>query len=315
MKISKEFTKFLIVGGMATSFNYLLFYLLWQGGLNYAISSGIGYCSGIVISYFLNKAWAFENQDKHSAGVIGQYLTLYMITLGMNILTLIILVEWIFIHIMVANIIAIGVSTICNFLGLKFLIFNADKPALFSKIPAWFENSSENLPSLKYPSILLATWFGSGYIRLAPATVGTLAGMPFGYVIYLWGGQMGLIVASLIALMIGVWACNEYSRLSNTHDSRHVVIDEVAAIWLVQAFIPQTLLSYALAFIVFRLCDVLKPFPINSIDEKVKGGWGMMLDDTGAGMLSIVILLVMHHILPIGHWNDWFMGILYAMFY
>lgn len=310
MRLSKNLKRFLIVGGITTSFNYLLFFLLWQWGIGYAISAIIGYCSGIAMGYILNKAWAFENTEKHSTQIIIQYIALYIITLGLNIATLVILVEWVSIHALIANIIAIGISTITNFLGLKFLIFAKNRPTLLAKIPPLFEQPpSIHLPPLKHPVVLLATWFGSGYIRLAPATVGTLAGMPIGYGIYAMGGQNALFVASGLALLGGVWACNAYSRLSNTHDSRHVVIDEVAAIWLVQAFIPQTILSYALAFVVFRLCDILKPFPINIVDEKVQGGWGMMLDDTMAGILSILILWGIHTLLPIEKLNNFLMAL------
>lgn len=311
LTLFKELKRFLIVGGLTTGCNYLLFYMLWQWGLQYGISAIVGYCSGIAMGYILNKAWAFENKGTHTPHMIGQYVALYLITLGLNLMTLIILVEWIGIHALIANIFAIGVSTVANFIGLKLFVFADGQSSLLAEVPSWFHKTGEQLPPLKHPSVLLATWWGSGYIPLAPATVGTLTGMPFGYAIYAVWGQEALIGASMVALVVGVWACNAYSRLSGTHDSRHVVIDEVAAIWLVQAYIPQTLLSYGLAFVVFRVCDVLKPYPINVMDAKIKGGWGMMLDDTGAAIISLLILLALHAMVPIVQWNHWLLVLVF----
>jgi len=118
-----EITKFLIVGGITTCFNYGVFYILLIIGINYIISSSIGYVSGILIGYFANRAWAFNYQLGHSIKLITNYLMLYISTLLINIFLLWYMVEFIDINVLIANIIAIAISTLLNFLGLKFIVF------------------------------------------------------------------------------------------------------------------------------------------------------------------------------------------------
>ena len=118
-----EVIKFLIVGGVATTFNYGIFYILLITGINYVISSGIGYVSGIALGYIFNKVWAFEYNKNHSAHLIINYLILYISTLLINVFSLWVMVECLYINVLIANIIAIGISTALNFLGLKFIVF------------------------------------------------------------------------------------------------------------------------------------------------------------------------------------------------
>ena len=78
-------------------------------------------------------------------------------------------------------------------------------------------------------------------------------------------------------------------RYNRSHDPKEVVIDEVAGVWLVMFFFPQTIIGYLAGFILFRIFDIWKPFPISWIDNKVGGGLGIMLDDILAAVFAIIV--------------------------
>ena len=141
-------------------------------------------------------------------------------------------------------------------------------------------------PSLSDPSILLATWFGAGYLPKAPGTWGSLAALPFAWVIAEWSGGVGLAVAVLIVFGVGLWASVGYLRLGGGEDPGPIVIDEVAGQWLTLVpFAPDPLL-YGLGFVFFRLADIIKPWPVSWADGHVKGPMGIMLDDVLAGIYA-----------------------------
>lgn len=154
-----------------------------------------------------------------------------------------------------------------------------------------------NRPPLAHPAVLLATWFGSGWLKPAPGTWGTLASLPFAWNITHYFGQPALWVATILVFLVGIWASNVYCTLTNTHDSGEIVIDEVAGMWFTLCLLPLSWQSYLIAFLFFRLFDVVKPYPIGTLDRTLRGGFGVMLDDILAGamaMLStgVVIMLV-----------------------
>ncbi|MBT5299293.1 MAG: phosphatidylglycerophosphatase A [Rhodospirillaceae bacterium] len=141
-------------------------------------------------------------------------------------------------------------------------------------------------PSLSDPSILLATWFGAGYLPKAPGTWGSLAALPFAWVIAEWSGGVGLAVAVLIVFGVGLWASVGYLRLGGGEDPGPIVIDEVAGQWLTLVpFAPDPLL-YGLGFVFFRIADIIKPWPVSWADGHVKGPMGIMLDDVLAGIYA-----------------------------
>ncbi|MBO6948268.1 MAG: phosphatidylglycerophosphatase A [Rhodospirillales bacterium] len=147
-------------------------------------------------------------------------------------------------------------------------------------------------PPLSDLRILLATWFGSGYAPKAPGTAGSLLALPFGWGIAHFGGQIWLGIATVIVTLIGVWVANAYMAQAGEHDPGPVVIDEVAGQWL--AMLPlaaainwQIIL---IAFVLFRLFDIVKPWPISWADKNIKGGLGVMLDDVLAGAAAAAIL-------------------------
>ena len=140
--------------------------------------------------------------------------------------------------------------------------------------------------TLKDPATLAATWVGSGLIPFASGTWGTLAALPFAYGIWLVGGWIALAVATLGVTVLGVWASERVVSSSGVQDPGFIVIDEVAGMWLTLLAAPFTPLGWAAAFFLFRVADILKPYPANWADRNVGGGWGVMLDDLFAALWS-----------------------------
>ncbi len=134
-------------------------------------------------------------------------------------------------------------------------------------------------PGLSNPAIFIATWFGAGLLPLAPGTWGSLAALPFAWIIQLYFGWPGLLVASIAVFAIGVWSADAYVRLSGREDPGAVVIDEVAGQWLVLLPISPDPVLYAVGFVLFRIFDIFKPWPAGWADRNIKGGFGVMIDD------------------------------------
>lgn len=143
-------------------------------------------------------------------------------------------------------------------------------------------------------AFLLATWFGAGLLPKAPGTWGSLAAVPIAALLYLWGGNLAVATAALVAFLAGIWASAVYVRETGTEDPGAVVIDEVAGQWLVLAAVPFDPLLYGAGFVLFRLFDIAKPWPVSWADRHVKGGLGVMLDDMLAGVYGGVALYLLH---------------------
>lgn len=150
--------------------------------------------------------------------------------------------------------------------------------------------------NFKHPATWLATWGGLGLMKPAPGTWGTLGALPIGLPILLFGGVPALLIATIIVFFIGLWSAGHYERMVREKDSGMVVIDEVVGMWI--ALIPALLtpLSVALAFILFRVFDILKPWPIGWLDKKFKGPMGVMIDDVMAGIYAALILMTLHYV-------------------
>ena len=143
-----------------------------------------------------------------------------------------------------------------------------------------------------HPATLLVTWGGVGLIPKAPGTMGSLAALPFAYLIHSCLGNMVLLLASLAAFAVGWLACIVYMQ-GGSDDPKEVVIDEVAGQWLLLSLMYPNFLSYFLGFTLFRLFDVLKPWPVCLADRCIKGPFGVMLDDIMAACYPIVILILL----------------------
>jgi phosphatidylglycerophosphatase A len=141
-----------------------------------------------------------------------------------------------------------------------------------------------------HPALVIATWFGAGRLGPAAGSWGSLAALPFAWVIHDAGGGWVLAAAALALFAIGVWASGRFVAASGDSDPSPVVVDEVVGQWLTLAVVPGTLETFALGFLLFRVADVVKPFPAGWADREVKGGLGVMLDDLLAAAWSAAAL-------------------------
>lgn len=142
-------------------------------------------------------------------------------------------------------------------------------------------------------AITLATWFGSGYLKPAPGTWGSLAAIPPGIGLYAVSGPPGLLAGVILISLVGYYASVLYCQNRNvTGDPKEIVIDEVAGQWI--ALIPAGLNIWLviLAFALFRFFDVVKVWPANMIDRKLKSPLGIMLDDIVAGFYAAVFVIL-----------------------
>ena len=148
--------------------------------------------------------------------------------------------------------------------------------------------------SLKKPAILLATWFGLGLMPKAPGTWGSLGAIPPALIIVYAFGVLPFIAALIALSPISFWATAQYEKASSSHDAKQIVIDEVIGQWIallpVFYFKPSSVLLIILAFALFRLFDIIKPWPISYCDKNIKGASGVMLDDMLAGIAAAAIL-------------------------
>ncbi len=148
-------------------------------------------------------------------------------------------------------------------------------------IPPGFDKSS--------PVHWLAFGFGSGFASKAPGTLGSAAAT----LLYLPLAELPLtIYCVLVALgfLAGVWICGSTSTQLGVHDHGGIVWDEFVGVWITLTAVPPNLSGMLFGFLLFRLLDIVKPWPINWADRMVHGGFGIMLDDAIAGILASACL-------------------------
>lgn len=145
-------------------------------------------------------------------------------------------------------------------------------------------------PPLRFasPEVLVATWGGVGLLKPAPGTWGSLAALPIAWGLMSIGGSFVLIVATIIVFTAGLWSAEAYMSATGEHDSSAIVIDEVVGQWIAVSLLPLNLVTFLLAFGLFRLFDILKPWPIRWLDRNVGGAFGVMIDDVAAGFAALL---------------------------
>ena len=158
-----------------------------------------------------------------------------------------------------------------------------------------------------HPAFWICTGLGSGLIRPAPGTWGSLAALLFALPI-LGGGfaQEKLFVIIALSVGLGIYAANIWEKHTGSHDDGRIVIDEFAGMWI--AMLPLTVtglftpLNLALSFGLFRFFDIIKPWPIGWLDKHVSGGLGVMIDDVIAGLFaSAALLLIIFTAIKVGY--------------
>jgi phosphatidylglycerophosphatase A len=132
-----------------------------------------------------------------------------------------------------------------------------------------------------------------GFLPIAPGSWASLAALPVAWAMVRIWGVLGLAAAAGIAFAVGWWAAAIVAKAGGGKDPGEIVIDEVAGQWLVLVPTPPDPLAYSLAFLLFRIFDIWKPWPVRWADRNVKGGLGIMLDDLLAAGYAVIVLSVL----------------------
>jgi len=139
------------------------------------------------------------------------------------------------------------------------------------------------------PVQFLAFGFGSGLMPKGPGTAGTLMAVPLYLLVADWGLPLYTAFIFLTAI-VGVWICGAASKQLGVHDHGGIVWDEFVGYWITLWAVPFDWVWIIAGFVVFRVFDILKPVSINVLDEKVGGGFGIMIDDVVAGVMACLTL-------------------------
>ena len=143
--------------------------------------------------------------------------------------------------------------------------------------------------SMRNPVHFCALGFGSGLIPLMPGTFGSLAAIPLILLFHPFGTPIYLLI-TLLACIVGIFFCGKTARDMGVHDHGSIVWDEVAGMLLTFMFAPLNVFTLLAGFVLFRIFDILKPWPIGPVDKTVHGGVGIMLDDILAGLMACASL-------------------------
>jgi phosphatidylglycerophosphatase A len=137
--------------------------------------------------------------------------------------------------------------------------------------------------------LFLATGFYIGNLPIAPGTFGTLLGLPLCFV--LAGLKFPLaVVCTMLFIVFAVWIANDAEKLLKKKDPGCIVIDEIAGMAVTLVGLPFNLTTALIGFIIFRILDISKPFPIRALDKRVAGGVGIVIDDVAAGIFANLLL-------------------------
>jgi phosphatidylglycerophosphatase A len=146
--------------------------------------------------------------------------------------------------------------------------------------------------ALRQPAVLLASGFGAGLSPIAPGTAGSLVGVLF----YMAMAELPIlpyVALTLLLAVVGVWVCDRAGKHLGVSDHPGIVWDEIVGLLITMTGTPWSWQGVVLGFALFRLFDILKPWPIASIDRRVRGGLGVMLDDVMAGLYALACLQIL----------------------
>ena len=141
---------------------------------------------------------------------------------------------------------------------------------------------------------LVGTALGVGLFPVAPATMASLLALAVYAPLPMDGDSPAFLLLIAVSLVVGPWACGSLVR-EDDPDPKRAVWDEVAGMWLTCLFLPKTLPWLAAAFVLFRVLDVLKPWPIRRF-ERLPGGYGIMADDIAAGVIGAAALNLVYRL-------------------
>ena len=144
----------------------------------------------------------------------------------------------------------------------------------------------------------LALGFGSGLASKAPGTFGTLVAVPL-VALLLWLGNVYLLAFVVFGSALGCYICGQTAKDVGEHDHGAIVWDEIIGFSITMLWLPLHWQTLLLGFVLFRLFDIVKPWPISWLDNKVHGGIGIMLDDIVAGIFALITLQLLLPLLPL----------------
>ncbi len=156
---------------------------------------------------------------------------------------------------------------------------------------------------LSHPYHFIALGFGAGLAPVAPGTFGTLLALPLFWLLGAYLDPAGLLIALGFMCVGGIWVCDRTGRDLGVPDHKAIVWDEVVAFLFVLFFTPPAPMWQALAFLLFRLLDILKPGPIHYVETQFRGGFGVMVDDLMAAFFTLICLALLKLLAPaVGDW-------------
>lgn len=147
---------------------------------------------------------------------------------------------------------------------------------------------------LKDPVVFVAMGLGSGLSPIAPGTAGTLLTVPLVYFLQ----QQSFLIYVLVTLFVlatGSWICAYAAKKLKVHDHSGIVYDEVAGFLITMMLVPAGWYWMLAGFVLFRFFDAVKPWPISWLDKNIHGGFGIMVDDVLAGVISLSLLLLFEY--------------------
>lgn len=142
---------------------------------------------------------------------------------------------------------------------------------------------------LRDPLLLLALGFGSGLARRGPGTVGTIVGVGV-YLLIAPLPAMAAVTVTLVVVAAGIPLCGYAARRLGVHDDPGIVWDEIAGYLVTMLLLPFEVLWIVAGFVLFRILDIAKPWPIGWLDRRLGGGTGIMVDDILAGAVACALL-------------------------
>ena len=141
---------------------------------------------------------------------------------------------------------------------------------------------------------ITSTVFYIGRLPLAPGTFCSFIAFLAWFYLRFYIEGVFILYASLILFFVGVAVSTIHSEVIKKEDPSEIVIDEWVGQWITFTFIPVNLSNFVIGLVLFRFFDIIKPFPIKSA-EKLTGGWGIMMDDVVAGIMSFIILYILNN--------------------
>ncbi|WP_426358459.1 phosphatidylglycerophosphatase A family protein [Pseudocolwellia sp. HL-MZ19] len=143
--------------------------------------------------------------------------------------------------------------------------------------------------TLSNPIHFLALGFGSGLSPKAPGTFGTVVAIPV-FLLFTFFTPLIYAIATLVVCIAGIYICGKTAEDVGVHDHGAIVWDEIAGYLITMFLVPVSWQSILVGFILFRIFDIFKPWPISYLDKYVHGGFGIMIDDVVAGLMALACM-------------------------